>query len=455
VKRLSVGVLALLGCAGLLPKATSEVEITARWPGARPEEVERDLLDPIEAAVSGVEGVTRVDGLADDGRATVTVWTTADDPAALRDAIAGIRANLPADVDAPTVSRRSASRRWLVIAPERAEDLAMRWERQPGVRQVARYGVPAPRVTITVDPTRLAAYGVTAGEIIGSVASCLGTDLPMGRIDAGGSAVSVRLVGPDLPSLSGCPVGRVRLADVAVIADSREAPTAIGPNGAAAVLGVDGGDDLADPDATPLGDPAFARPADLALLHQAFPGATMVVDGDRALVWGDTPPSPGIEVFRPEQPTHEIVVTGPELERVAQAVAAVRAATSDPTWTDLPPQRPELRVEIDRDKAASLGIPARDVTDALRVFTGGLEVGRLGEVPLILAGPSGPAALHDVPLASPSGVVPLGDLVRVSEATTRSIRHEDRVRGAIVLVDGPVPDLAALPLPEGTRAVAR
>lgn len=76
------------------------------------------------------------------------------------------------------------------------------------------------------------------------------------------------------------------------------------------------------------------------------------------------------------------IIRGPELERLAaygeelrkRAIAAGGFRGLD---TTLRLNKPELRVEIDRDRAADLGIRARDLGQALRLMVGGAEeVGR-------------------------------------------------------------------------------
>ena len=49
------------------------IRITTNWPGAAPAEVEREILNPQEEALKGLEGLESMEGAAQDGRARVTL----------------------------------------------------------------------------------------------------------------------------------------------------------------------------------------------------------------------------------------------------------------------------------------------------------------------------------------------------------------------------------------------
>lgn len=76
------------------------------------------------------------------------------------------------------------------------------------------------------------------------------------------------------------------------------------------------------------------------------------------------------------------IIRGPELERLAALGEELRRKANEAGGfrgldTTLRLNKPELRVEIDRDRAADLGIRARDLGQALRLMVGGAEeVGR-------------------------------------------------------------------------------
>jgi HAE1 family hydrophobic/amphiphilic exporter-1 len=73
----------------------------------------------------------------------------------------------------------------------------------------------------------------------------------------------------------------------------------------------------------------------------------------------------------------DFVIRGPELERLAEYANQLRARSTELGLVDidvtLKLDKPELRAEIDRDRAADLGIRTQDIAAALRLMVGGDE----------------------------------------------------------------------------------
>lgn len=110
--------------------------------------------------------------------------------------------------------------------------------------------------------------------------------------------------------------------------------------------------------------------------------------------------------------------------------------------SDLKVSKPELRVTIDRNKAADLGVSVRDIATTLQVLFGGQDVVKYkqaGEqynvmVQLERQSRITPADVSDIHVRTTSGsLVPLGNIVKVSEGVGPSnISHYDRLRAAKV-----------------------
>src|SRR3981081_1202831 len=80
------------------------------YPGASPEGVEREILKPVEDAIKGISGVDKIFGTAGDGYAQIiTLFLFEKDPQVgtqdIRDAISGIRADLPVEMKEPVLQR--------------------------------------------------------------------------------------------------------------------------------------------------------------------------------------------------------------------------------------------------------------------------------------------------------------------------------------------------------------
>ena len=74
----------------------------------------------------------------------------------------------------------------------------------------------------------------------------------------------------------------------------------------------------------------------------------------------------------------DIAIRGPELDKLAQYTETLRARALElgglsDADTTLKLNTPELRVQIDRERAADLGISPRDIGTALRILVGGVE----------------------------------------------------------------------------------
>jgi len=95
------------------PDVAEPVVFTAIiYPGASPDQVERELLDPIEEAIQGISGVDKVFGEARDGYAQiVTVFLYEKDlkeaTQDIRDEISAIRNDLPPEMEEPIIRRFS------------------------------------------------------------------------------------------------------------------------------------------------------------------------------------------------------------------------------------------------------------------------------------------------------------------------------------------------------------
>ena len=80
------------------------------YPGASPEGVEREVLKPVEDAIKGISGVDKIYGTAGDGYAQIiTLFLFEKDPQIatqdIRDAISGIREDLPPEMKEPVLQR--------------------------------------------------------------------------------------------------------------------------------------------------------------------------------------------------------------------------------------------------------------------------------------------------------------------------------------------------------------
>ncbi|MFM2092017.1 MAG: hypothetical protein RLZZ127_2506 [Planctomycetota bacterium] len=186
---------------GLLPELDKPVlRVSLTWTGASPEQVEREVVEPIEEALAQVEGVRRIAAFAERGRGeiTVTLGLERDVDAALQEAqsrLAGVVRRLPRDVDPPSISKTNPADepilRLAMTGPQPLPELTDIARRQvaealqtvPGVGEVQVWGAAGRTLRVWLDTDRLAAYGLTAADVSRAIAR-------QHREDPGGSVVN-------------------------------------------------------------------------------------------------------------------------------------------------------------------------------------------------------------------------------------------------------------------------
>jgi HAE1 family hydrophobic/amphiphilic exporter-1 len=198
--------------------------VTVTQPGAAPGEMETQVTQRAEAALTGVQGLKRITSTITPGvsRTVVELQSGTDLTRAVeeaRDAMTRIRVDLPADVDEPRIERDAAAAEpiaymavewpgksdrdlsWFIDNELSRELLSVR-----GLSQLRRLGGVDREVRVELDPEKLTGLGITAAEVSRQLRS-QNTDLPGGRAEVGGQAQSIRTLGG--------------AATVAALADSR------------------------------------------------------------------------------------------------------------------------------------------------------------------------------------------------------------------------------------------
>ena len=218
--------------------------VTVAQPGAAPVEMETQITQRIESALTAVEGVKRVNTTISPGVSQTTVEMEGETDLAravddARDAINRIRAELPADITEPVITRIEAASQpigyyavegqgmtpqdisWFIDNDLQRELLAV-----PGVSQVRRMGGVDREIRVELDPARMLAYGVSADQINAQLRA-INADLPGGQAQVGGQAQSIRTLGgaQTVDELADTRVltssgGTVRLGDLGTVSDS-------------------------------------------------------------------------------------------------------------------------------------------------------------------------------------------------------------------------------------------
>jgi len=181
------------------------VEVSVRYPGASPEEVEEGIILAMEEEIRAQENVERVTAVAREGSAAITVelLSGADPNKTLQDIKNSIDriTSLPDEVERPLVSLQTRRREVLRLAlygdlDERilfdlAETIREELIALPAVTQVELNGVRDPELAIEVPQSVLRAHNLTL-EDVADIVKSRAVDVPAGGIKTPGGEVLLR-----------------------------------------------------------------------------------------------------------------------------------------------------------------------------------------------------------------------------------------------------------------------
>ncbi|WP_432003989.1 efflux RND transporter permease subunit [Streptomyces sioyaensis] len=215
------------------------VSVLAPYQGASPDVVEKQVIEPLEDGVQGVDGIKSVTSTSSEGSGVIMAqFDYGNDTkrlvADVQQAVNRARAKLPKDVDPQVVSgstddipsvvlaASSDSKDQQTLADELNRSVVPDLKNIDGVSQVTVSGVQDRIVAVTPDDKKLAAAGLSA-QALGQALQNGGTSVPAGSFAEGGKSKTVQ-VGAGFTS-------------VAQIKDLTLAPSAGGGAGAGASAG--------------------------------------------------------------------------------------------------------------------------------------------------------------------------------------------------------------------------
>ncbi|GAA4711631.1 efflux RND transporter permease subunit [Brevibacillus fulvus] len=212
--------------------------------GASPTEVEKLVTKPIEDALGTVSDLDSIRSTSNEGASMVILqfnWGTDLDQATLdmREKVDQVRGQLPDTADAPRVMRFDPNSQPIIQLAmtgkqdvnqlkQIAEDMIEApLERIDGVAAVSLAGGQDRIVDVTLDPDKIASYGLTIDQIKQAIASN-NLSASAGEVREGESKLNIRVDGEfaDVEQIGLTPVvtgnGSLRLKDIAEVKDTRE-----------------------------------------------------------------------------------------------------------------------------------------------------------------------------------------------------------------------------------------
>jgi len=168
-----------------------EVSVQTFWPGASPQEVEREIVDEQEEQLKGLEGLVRMESTSSDssGQITLTFSAGTDFDTALLKVANRLEQvpSYPPDADKPVISSVGANRSaiaWFILRPSEVdgyegdmsqlftfvdEEIKPELERVDGVAQINVFGGRQQEMQVVVDPAALAARQITVPELMSAL----------------------------------------------------------------------------------------------------------------------------------------------------------------------------------------------------------------------------------------------------------------------------------------------
>ena len=177
------------------------VTVTTVYRGASASVVEREVTQPLEDSMAGIEGIEVLSSASRPEESQVTArFTLATDPdvaaSDVRDRVGRARGLLPTDVDEPIIAKVEADAQpimYIAFKSDRMSSLEItdyldrivkdRLQNQPGVAQVSIFGGREYSMRIWVDRARRAAYNLTVQDVENAIRA-QNTEIPSGRIES-------------------------------------------------------------------------------------------------------------------------------------------------------------------------------------------------------------------------------------------------------------------------------
>lgn len=178
------------------------VSVNVVLPGAEPEVIESEILEPLEEEINTVEGLKTLTSTAREQVGTVIaefeLWRDIDVAAQdVRDRVNRALRELPDGIESPIVRKLDPDARaimWIALrGDERWDPMRMsryadevikpRLENLRGAGRVQIGGERRYAARVALDPERLAAYGLTVQEVVGTIQRN-NVDIPSGRIES-------------------------------------------------------------------------------------------------------------------------------------------------------------------------------------------------------------------------------------------------------------------------------
>ncbi len=229
----------------LLPDISyPRLSVVTEYPGVAPEEIETLITEPLEAAVSRIPGLRRVESVSKEGISYLTLefgWGTDMDFATLhaREKLDSVRFQLPEEAENPTIITLDPKTRPIMVVAvsgeatllelkEFCEELIKpRLEQIEGIGSAEVAGGVEREIQVEINPQLMALYGLSIDEVSRRIDG-FNRNLQGGNIRKGKFKYALRVIGEfemvddisEITLKSTAERGIIRLRDIARVEDS-------------------------------------------------------------------------------------------------------------------------------------------------------------------------------------------------------------------------------------------
>ncbi len=188
------------------------ITVGVSYPGVPPSQLETEITRKVEDAVSTLIGIENLNSNISTGNSmTIIEFQFGTDMSQamddVRDALTRIRPDLPQDANEPQIERQTTVGQAVLtfaVSSARLSDTELSWfvdlnvmrelSGVAGVGKVSRLGGVTREVRVDLDPNRMAALGITAGDVSSQLLRTQ-VELPGGETRIGAQEQSVRTLG--------------------------------------------------------------------------------------------------------------------------------------------------------------------------------------------------------------------------------------------------------------------
>jgi len=201
-----------LGISNLPDVDFPVVSINLSLEGAAPEVMEVDVVDPVEDALTAIQGVTAMSSSSKTGSANLTLEFDLSkniDVAVqeVQSVLSQVARRLPKEMDPPTVRKTNPEDQpilWIAVSsPTKSEVELMSYVRDqvkdqfstlPGVGETILGGFVDPALRVWLSSKQLSQYALTVSDILGTIQQ-EHSEIPSGRIESSDREVNIRTMG--------------------------------------------------------------------------------------------------------------------------------------------------------------------------------------------------------------------------------------------------------------------